>query len=99
MLSLSPRRPLVWGTFFFYEAQEMNSRVKIPPAWMDEAWAAYAQYVEEWTREEAERAIITGDDPEPAQAWPDFFSEYLYAELENSVYVSAANTATANDYR
>ena len=72
--------------------------VKIPPLWMAEAKQAYAQYKQEWEREETERVLGTGDDPEPAQDWPSFFSEYLYAELENSVYVDIANGAIAGSY-
>ena len=77
----------------------MQDLIKIPPAWMAEARAAYDQYVAEWTREEAERVLGTGDDPEPPQDWPSFFSEYLYAELENSVYVDPSNPAIAADGR
>ena len=72
----------------------MAADIKVPPAWMAEARSAYEQYREEWGREEAERVLGTGDDPEPAQSWPDFFAEYLYAELENSVFVPAANGET-----
>jgi len=74
----------------------MPDLIKIPPLWMAEAKTAYAQYKSEWEREEMERVLGTGDDPEPAQPWPDFFSEYLYAELENSVYVDIANGAIAD---
>lgn len=65
----------------------MTDLVRIPPAWMDEARRAYVQYVEEWTREETERLMTDGHEPEPPQDWPSFFREYLYAELENSVCV------------
>lgn len=76
----------------------MTDLIKIPPLWMAEARQAYAQYKEEWEKEETERVLGTGDDPEPAQEWAKFFSEYLYAELENSVYVDVANGAIASSY-
>jgi hypothetical protein len=76
----------------------MTDLIKIPPLWMAEAKTAYEQYRLEWGREEAERVLGTGDSPEPAQDWPSFFQEYLYAELENSVYVDIANGAIANSH-
>jgi hypothetical protein len=66
---------------------------------MAEAKGAYELYVAEWVREEAERVEIEGGNPEPVQPWPEFFAEYLYAELENSVYVNTANAAIADEYR
>ena len=69
----------------------MQDLVKIPPSWMAEAQAAYKQYCQEWEREERERVIGTEAAPEPVQPWNEFFSEYLYAELENSTYVGTAN--------
>lgn len=77
----------------------MSDLIKIPPAWMEEARSAYAQYVEEWTREETERTIGTGDDPEPAQPWPEFFAEYLYAELAACVGVGDPRDCDRHDYR
>lgn len=76
----------------------MEGLIKIPPAWMAEAQEAYDQYKSEWEREEIERVLGTGDDPEPAQSWEDFFSEYLYAELENSVCVNVVSKAIADSY-
>lgn len=72
--------------------------VKIPPAWMAEVREAYRQYCDEWQKEEAERVLGTGDDPEPPQSWNLFFREYLYAELENSVYVGTANAAMSASF-
>lgn len=98
MLKHSPSRPFGLGDFLFMENDTMTDLIKIPPLWMAEAKAAYAQYKEEWEKEETERVLGTGDDPEPAQEWAKFFSEYLYAELENSVYVDVANGAIASSY-
>jgi hypothetical protein len=98
ILKHSPSRPFGLGDFLFMEDDMTMDLVKIPPLWMAEAKQAYAQYKQEWEREETERVLGTGDDPEPAQDWPSFFSEYLYAELENSVYVDIANGAIAGSY-
>jgi len=78
------------------EDDTMPDLIKIPPLWMAEARTAYAQYKEEWEREETERVLGTGDDPDPAQEWSSFFAEYLYAELENSVYVDVVNGTIAS---
>jgi len=75
----------------------MRVSLRFPQAWLDEAHSAYEQYVEEWNREELERCGATDGAPEPPQAWPDFLREYHYAELENSVYCGAVNTAMASD--
>lgn len=76
----------------------MQDLIKIPPQWMAEAKEAYAIYKAEWEQEEMERVLGTGDDPEPAQQWPQFFSEYLYAELENSTVVSVVSAAIKASY-
>lgn len=66
----------------------MVKQISFPPAWLAEARKAYDAYRDEWDREESERAILTGDDPEPAQEWDDFLIEYHYAELESAVFVA-----------
>lgn len=76
----------------------MPDAVKIPHTWMQEARQAYEQYCLEWEREETERVEGTDEGPEPTQPWAEFFAEYLYAELENSVFVGVANSQyTANN--
>lgn len=65
-----------------------KKQVSFPPAWIAEALSAYEGYKAEWEIEEAERSILTGDDPEPPQEWDDFLIEYHYAELEASVFVA-----------
>lgn len=64
-----------------------NDLVKIPPEWMAEVKAAYEQYCIEWEEEEAVRVKGTGEQPEPVEPWNQFLREYLYAELQNCVYV------------
>ena len=71
----------------------MTENIKLPAAWLSEAQAAYRQYVSEWELEENERVAEYGGEIEPPQLWGEFFTEYLYAELENSVYVDVANRA------
>jgi len=71
----------------------MQDLIKIPPEWMAEARGAYEVYRAEWEQEEIERVLGTGDDPEPAQEWPQFFAEYLYAELENCTVVKVVSAA------
>lgn len=75
----------------------MQDLVRIPPAWMHEARQAYEQYCLEWDKEELERVAGTDERPEPAEPWNKFFSEYLYAELENSVYVGTVNSQCTAD--
>jgi hypothetical protein len=65
----------------------MSDLIKIPPQWMGDAREAYDQYCNEWVREEAERVHGTDESPDPVQSWPEFFAEYLYAELESCVGV------------
>lgn len=84
------------GGFSFRSSQMSNDVVvRIPPEWMAEVKEAYRQYCDEWQREEMERTLGTGDTPEPVQPWVDFFREYLFAELQNCVYVSATEGTTS----
>ena len=76
----------------------MQGLTKIPPEWMAEAKEAYAVYKAEWEQEEIERVLGTGDSPEPAQEWPQFFADYLYAELENCTVVKVVSAAIRASY-
>ena len=60
--------------------------IKIPQKWMAEAQTAYQNYVAEWEREEILRVTEDGGIIEAAQPWAEFFSDYLYAELENAAW-------------
>jgi hypothetical protein len=71
----------------------MDGLIKIPPLWIAEAKEAYRDYKAVWEEEELERVFGTGDDPEPAQDWPSFFREYLYAELENATVSNVVSAA------
>jgi len=83
------------GGFSFRRGQmPKDDVVRIPPEWMAEVREAYRQYCDEWQREETERTLGTGDTPEPPQPWVDFFREYLFAELQNCVYVGVTDITT-----
>lgn len=70
----------------------MRLSLRLPPSWLREARSIYEQYVFEWEREELERCGATDGVPEPPQSWPDFLSDYHYAELENSVWTGVEST-------
>lgn len=67
----------------------MKKEISFPPAWLGEVRESYLQYRAEWEREETERTLGTGDDPEPPQGWDDFLIEYHYAELEACISVGS----------
>jgi hypothetical protein len=85
LLVYSPLLAFWSGGFLFLWRERMMDEIRIPSAWLAEVRVAYDQYLYEWRREETERALETGESPEPAQAWSDFFVDYLYAELAASV--------------
>lgn len=75
----------------------MDKVLKFPPKWLAETQASYRQYVAEWNREEAERSVATGAEPENPQEWGDFLIESVYAELDNSTYTDGSYMPVLGD--